>query len=277
MNQYVFQYPNMVELFKNGNTLTLRANPEVWLPASDKLSPQKSKQWVLGTFLSFDKGYNLSLEGFYKNLDHVISDRRFSDNQEPVHDWEDMFEQGKGSSYGLELFAEKKSYKTTGWIAYTLSKSDRQFDNINKGKAFPSNFDRRHNLNVVLNHKFSDRFDLGIVWVYGSGRSITLPDGQYASLLNTGGTNQNTNDILVQSKVNAYRIPAYHRLDVGINLHKQKKWGKRTWSMGLYNAYNHHNSFLIYVDYNELNNDSKVLKSVALFPVLSYFSYSFKF
>jgi hypothetical protein len=282
MQQYVFQYPNIMSIYKKGNNVTLNANPEVWLPATNILPPQKSKQIVIGSILELDKGYDISVEGFYKSLSNVIEDGEFNYNQQPEK-WENLFEIGKGYSYGMELYAEKKLNKITGWIAYTLSKTERQFDNLNNGKAFPYTFDRRHNLNIVFNQKYRDKFDIGIVWVYGSGRCITLPDEQYISNFNfaTGESTSDKNDISGLSPKNAYRMPAYHRLDIGLNFHKQKKWGERTWSMGVYNAYNHHNSFLVYVDYNKVNGqlatDKKVIKSISLFPILPYITYSFKF
>lgn len=283
MNQYVFQYPNIFEVFRKGNMLTIHANPEVWLPATNKMPPQKSRQWVVGSFLTTQKGFNLSIEAYYKNLSNVIKTKENTYSNEQINNWEDLFVLGKAKSYGLEFMLEKKTGNTTGWIAYTLSKTERQFEGINKGKAFPYTFDRRHNLNIVINKKFSDRFDLSAVWVFGSGRHITLPDGQYISNFNfNSGTNiSNKNDIPVQSSINAYKMPAYNRLDVGMNFHKQKKWGKRTWSLGVYNTYNYHNSFLLYVDYDQIKNvqntDEKVLKSVSLFPIIPYVSYSFKF
>jgi hypothetical protein len=282
MNQYVFQYPNIMNIYRKGDNVTVSANPEVWLPATDILPPQKSKQVVIGSFLSLDKGYDISIEGFYKTLSNAIEDGELNYNQQPTN-WENLFEIGKGRSFGMEFYAEKKLNKTTGWIAYTLSKTERQFNNLNNGKTFPYIFDRRHNFNVVINHKLSDKFDIGIVWVYGSGRCITLPDAQYISNFNfnTGEYNSNKNDITVLSANNAYRMPAYHRLDIGLNFHKQKRWGERTWSMGVYNAYNHHNSFLVYVDYNQNKGqavtDKKVIKSVSIFPIFPYITYSFRF
>jgi hypothetical protein len=282
MNQYVFQYPNIMNLYRKGDYVTLSANPEVWLPATDILPPQKSRQIVFGSFLTLDKGYGISIEGFYKTLSNVIDDREIDYNQQPVH-WENLFLTGKGRCYGIEFYAENKVNKTTGWIAYTLSKTERQFDKLNNGEAFPYTFDRRHNINIVINHKFSDRFDVGIVWVYGSGRCITLPESQYISNFNfdTGQDDSNKNDIKVLSSKNAYRMPAYHRMDIGLNFHKQKRWGERTWSIGLYNAYNHHNSFLIYADYSQNKGqavtDKKVIQSISIFPIFPYITYSFKF
>jgi len=282
MNQYVFQYPNNFDLYRKGNNLTISANPEVWLPATPDLPPQKSKQLVVGSFLSLEKGVEISVEGFYKSLSNVIEGGELDNNQQPAS-WENLFEIGKGKSYGLEFYLEKKLTKTTGWIAYTLSKTDRQFDHINNGKAFPYTFDRRHNLNIVINQKFSKKFDVGVVWVYSSGQHITLSDAQYISNFNfdTGEFDSNKNDITVLSAKNAYRMPPYHRLDIGMNFHKQKRWGEATWSMGVYNAYNRHNSYLIYADYtrknSELVTDKKVIKSFSMFPIIPYVTYGFKF
>jgi hypothetical protein len=100
MNQYVFQYPNIMELYRKGNSLTINANPEVWLPATDLLPPQRSRQVVAGSFLTLDKGYEISIEGFYKSLSNVIEDGEFNYNQQPA-DWENLFATGKGWSYGL--------------------------------------------------------------------------------------------------------------------------------------------------------------------------------
>ena len=126
-----------------------------------------------------------------------------------------------------------------------------------------------------------ENIDIGVVWVYGTGNSITLPIQQY----NSSSTNQNPNAYWPTSleyfdKKNDYKIPAYHRLDVGINLHKEKKWGEAVWSFGLYNAYSRQNPF--YVEYGFLMNDfsfnpQKVLKQISLFPIIPSISYSFKF
>jgi outer membrane receptor for ferrienterochelin and colicin len=276
MNQYVFQFPNRMELHRNKREITLHVNPEIWIPCTNKLPPQKSKQIVLGTFYSLMDRYEFSIEGFYKNISNVLYGNNLELDNSP-DDWEDLFNIGKGRSYGLELLAEKKIGKLNGWLAYTLSKTERQFKTINNNQYFPYLYDRRHNLNVVLNYKFNEKIDLGVIWTYGSGRSITLPDGQYTSNFNFDRSEDsgNENNIAALSSENAYQLPANHRLDIGINLHKEKKRYSRTLSVGVYNAYNNHNSFLIYIDYE--NNEAKTLKSVSIFPVLPYVNYSIKF
>jgi hypothetical protein len=89
-------------------------------------------------------------------------------------DWEELVEQGTGRSVGGEVMLEKNIGKTTGWIGYTLSKTDRQFDNLNSGKVFPYKFDRRHDASLVITHEFSKSFDVGATLVYATGNAVTL-------------------------------------------------------------------------------------------------------
>ena len=91
-------------------------------------------------------------------------------------------ETGDGYSYGLELLFEKRTGKTTGWIGYTLSWTNRQFENLNNGEEFPYRYDRRHDISFVVTHKFNERVDVGLVWVYGTGNAVTLALQKYNAL-----------------------------------------------------------------------------------------------
>jgi hypothetical protein len=199
---------------------------------------------------------------------------------------------GGGDSYGMEVFLNKSTGKTTGWIGYTLSWSNRQFDEISFGREFPYKYDRRHDVAVVVMHQLSDQVDLGLTWVYGTGLAITLPDEKFLSplapllsgnpLLESGltpGANE-TRMIQYFTHRNGYRAPAYHRMDVGVNFRKEKKWGERTWSFGAYNSYNRQNPFFLYIG-DEYNNKThrwdKQLYQVSLLPIVPYLRYSFKF
>ncbi|RLD78453.1 MAG: TonB-dependent receptor, partial [Bacteroidetes bacterium] len=178
-------------------------------------------------------------------------------------------------SYGGEFLIRKTTGKTTGWIAYTLSWSNRQFDNISFGQVFPYKYDRRHDISVVVSHKISDRVDMGLSWVYGTGYAVTLATERYSSIFNDFNT-----DIEYFPERNSFRMPNYHRLDFNVNFHKEKKWGERTWSVGAYNMYNRQNPFFLFYSYEydfNGNNSQKVLKQASLFPVIPFVSYSFKF
>jgi len=195
--------------------------------------------------------------------------------------WEDKVLIGKGDSYGVELMLEKRKGKTTGWIGYTLSKSNRNFLGISEGETFPYKYDRRHDISLAVTHKKSDRFDFGIIWVYGSGNTYTLGTSNYNAI--------GAGDPFLENSVfssfqpvnhvenrNNQRAPSYHRLDVSFNFHKIKKRGKRIWSLGLYNAYSRQNPFFITLA--EKRETGKLyLKQTSLLPVIPFASYSFKF
>lgn len=249
---------------------------DLWLPATDKILPQYGHQVAAGYTRELSKGYRISTEGYYKLMENLIEYQDgasfFGSNQ----NWENLVESGKGTSYGAEVLLEKKTGKTTGWIGYTLSWTNRQFENINNGEVFPYRYDRRHDISIVVTHKFNDKVDVGLVWVYGTGNAVTLGTQKYNAInpnetYGTGGQEV----VHIESR-NNYRTPNYHRLDLGVNIHKPKKWGEATWSFGLYNAYSRQNPF--YIEYGYVkNNPKKVLKQISLFPIIPSVSYGFKF
>ena len=185
----------------------------------------------------------------------------------------------------MEVLIEKTVGKTTGWIGYTLSKSDRKFENLNFGETFPAKYDRRHDISFVMTHKFNDRIDIGATWVFGTGNNTTLALQKYSS-------GYYTNKVIMPQELSIMeegiitRMPNYHRMDIAVNFHRQKKHGTRTWSLGVYNAYNCQNPFYLYWGHNTTSGysdgwyyeDSKrALKQVSLFPLIPSITYSFKF
>lgn len=246
---------------------------DLWLPVTDSIPPQQGNQVAIGYTRELKKGYRIGSEAYYKTMNNLIEYKEgasfFGSNQ----NWESLVEVGSGYSYGLEVLLEKRTGKTTGWIGYTLSWTNRQFANINNGEEFPYRYDRRHDISFVLTHKFNEKFDIGVVWVYGTGNAITLALQKYNSLGDGGFGPSEVNHI---EQRNGYRMPSYHRLDVGLNYHKKTKWGESTWSFGVYNAYNRQNPFFLDIGYIK-NSDKKVLKQISLFPFLPSVSYSFKF
>ena len=246
---------------------------DLWVPVTDSIPPQQGNQVAFGYTRELSKGYRVGAEAYYKTMKNLIEYKEgasfFGSNQ----NWEGLVEVGNGYSYGLEMLFEKRTGKTTGWIGYTLSWTNRQFANINNGEEFPYRYDRRHDISFVLTHKFNDKVDIGVVWVYGTGNAITLALQKYNS---SGGVEFGDSEVNHIDQRNGYRMPSYHRLDLGVNIHKPKKWGEATWSFGLYNAYNRQNPFYLDIGYLQGGNE-KVLKQISLFPILPSVSYSFKF
>ena len=214
-----------------------------------------------------------------ENLIEYKDGASFFDSQT---DWQDKVHVGRGWSYGGELLIEKKMGKTTGWIGYTLSWTNRQFDSINFGQTYPYRYDRRHDIGIALTHEFNENVNFGIVWVYGTGNAVTLGLESYSSFNSSMVNNINSFYLPYDSysvdhieNRNNYRMPAYHRLDVSINMTKEKKWGERTWSFGVYNAYNRQNPF--FLDFTRNGNGDPQLSQFSLFPLIPSFTYSFKF
>jgi len=250
---------------------------DLWLPVTDKIKPMNSEQFAIGTVYALNNKTSLSLEGFYKTMNNLIEYKEGASFLSTNDDWQDKIEQGKGWAYGIELLIDKKMGKTTGWIGYSLSWSERQFDNISFGERFPYKYDRRHDISIVINHKFNHKLDIGATWVFGTGNAVTLATEKYLPHISNGGYSYGYIEYF--EKRNAFRMPSYHRLDIAINMHKVKRWGTRTWSLGVYNLYNRKNPFFLYYDNDFIfgGGSERVLKQVSLFPIIPSISYSFKF
>jgi outer membrane receptor for ferrienterochelin and colicin len=265
---------------------------DLWLPVTKNFDPPISDQVALGTAINLPEGLEFTMEGFYKTMNNLIEYKEGASFMSSAMNWENKVEKGKGWSYGLEVMLEKTIGKTTGWIAYTWSKTERQFEKLNFGKPFPAKYDRRHDISVVITHEFNKKVDISGTWVYGTGNAVTLAimDFPQANIPNTQNYWYN-NNLKDYGGRNNYRMPAYHRLDLGINLHKVKKHGIRTWSFSVYNAYNRQNPFMLMWETKnapyiydpvtgtstQTNSNQTVLKQFSLFPLIPSISYSFKF
>jgi len=280
MSQYI-------HLLSNSN---LSLPTDLWVPVTKRIIPMNSKQYSVGLFYNLNDVVDLSVESYYKNMDNLIEYKDGAGFGASTTGWEDKVSMGRGWSYGVEFLAQKTIGMTTGWLAYTWSKSERKFDKpgqeINSGNVFPAKYDRRHNISFTMNHKFSDRFDLSGTWVYYSGNCGTLATQQYKAVKIPDLDWQDVTTIDYISERNNYRLPAYHRMDIGINWHKKKKHGVRTWNFSLYNAYNQKNPFIVRQSYSKemvynpatnLYDSRKIFVKTSIFPIIPSISYSYKF
>ena len=264
---------------------TIGLPTDLWLPVTDSIKPQKSVQYAIGSAFSIKDKIDISVEGFYKNMDNLLEYKEGASFMSADNDWEDKIEIGKGWSYGLELLIEKKNGKTTGWIGYTLSWTERQFKNISFGEAFPYKFDRRHDVSVVITHKFNEKWDIGITWVYGTGNAVTLATEKFVALSgNDPGGNEyiNLNSTIEYSgKRNSFRMADYHRLDIGANKHFKIRNADATLSFGAYNAYNRKNPFILQYEDTFIDSEEIVEKTelyqYTLFPIIPSVSLSVSF
>jgi len=252
-----------------------------WLPTTKRVLPQDSWQVALGFAKTIEGGYEVSMEGYYKEMKNLVSYKEGASffNLNP---WEDLVTQGIGRSYGAEFFAQKKTGRLTGWIGYTLSWSERQFDDKNFGEWYPFKYDRRHDLSVVGVYEISDRINIAATWVYGTGNAVTFANSR-VNLLTEVFSGYDFSNVEIYEERNNYRLAPYHRLDIGIDFIKQKKRFKRTWSIGAYNAYSRKNPFFLnletdfFQDENGNFQDKTVLKQYSLFPIIPSVSYKFEF
>jgi len=277
-----FGYAKMAQFLHLLTNSGIGLPTDLWVPATEKIKPQYSDQLAIGYNRTFNNKLEVSIEGYYKTMENLIEYKDGASFFDSETDWQDKVFDGSGWSYGAELLVEKKIGKTTGWLGYTLSWTIRQFDSINFGNPYPYRYDRRHDIGIAITHEFNDKMNFGIVWVYGTGNAVTLAREVYSSF-NSSLINDINNFNLPNQSIevghisnrNNYRMPNYHRLDISINLIKQKKWGERTLSIGVYNTYNRQNPF--YLEFTNDVNGNPQLSQFSLFPLIPSFTYAFKF
>lgn len=239
---------------------------DLWIPSMDRIPPQSGYQVAAGVLKSFQDGrYQLSVEGYFKRMKGYLEYTTGADIYRSAFlDWPDILEIGTGASHGAEIFFQKKRGYLTGWAGYTWAKTTRRFEALNEGHPFPDGYDRRHDVSVVMRYQLSNTRQVSAVWVYGSGYPVWVPIGRYVS---------GHHDLLDTGPVNSARAPAYHRLDISVNFNKQRSWGERTISVGVYNAYNRKNPMFVYPRKNltgETLISYRQLSFLQLVPAISW-------
>lgn len=270
-------YARMTQFLHLLSNTGLGVPTDLWVTATDKVKPQQSEQYALGSTKYFsNKTWELTTEIYYKSMQNLIEYKEGA-SYLTLTDWQNVVEtDGTGEAYGLEVLLRKSKGKTTGWIAYTLASTTRTFENLNDGKTFPYRYDRRHDLSIVLNHKFNEKIDVSATWVYQSGIAFTAPVGRYwipqSAIPFLPFAPEGVDQL---SDRNEYRYPNYHRLDLSVNFRKQKKWGERVINFSIYNAYNRNNPF--FIDLKENAQGRVVVTQISLFPLIPSISYNFHF
>jgi hypothetical protein len=176
---------------------------------------------------------------------------------------------GIGRAYGLELFFKKLKGRFNGWVSYTLSRSERQFDQINNGKWYAARQDATHTVNLVAMVEISPRLSFSTSFVLNSGNAVTFPSGKYT--IDNGS-------VWYYAERNGYRMPIYHRLDMGLTLNSKKESKlNSSWSFGLYNVYDHKNAYLIDFRENKENPKQTEAYQIALFGIVPSITWNFNF
>ena len=264
---------------------------DLWFPSTEVVKPQIGTQYSIGYFKNFfNNKYEASVELYYKDLNNLIE---YKENSFPEDNLKNNVDNqltfGRGYSYGAEFFLKKRLGDFNGWIGYTWSKTMRQFDEIDNGVEFPAKYDRRNDLSVVLQYQISERVNIGGVFVYATGNSLSLPERRWFSV-------EENRIITVWSKRNAFRLDAYHRADISVtidakpykevknietnNLVRKKKKVISSWNISVYNVYNRANPYFIFFDATGDPSQGSVdfnANQVSLFPILPSVTWNFKF
>ena len=256
---------------------------DLWVPITKDIKPVTSDQFSAGVYYDGLKGWEFSIEGYYKSMHNILEYKDGTVMIATNTGWETKVEMGNGRAMGLEFFIQKTAGTVTGWIAYTLAKSDRQFPNgtINLGERFPYKYDRRHNFNINANWQITPRIDLSATFVFATGGTTTLPVRQTAIL--APGSEWVQSADFVEHR-NNYRLPASHHLNVGANFHHKKKRGESIWNVGVYNVYNQMNPNLVFLHYETKRPTpdaepvtNLVMEKVTILPLIPSVSYTYQF
>ena len=255
-----------LHLLSNSTTTT---PTDLWLPSSNNVKPQISDQVSAGYFRNFaDNEFESSVELYYKDLKNQIDYRNgaelvFNSTVEA----ELVF--GRGWAYGAEFFFKRNFGRLNGWVSYTWSRTMRQFDAINNGKAFPARQDRIHDVSLVGMYDITKKLNFSATWVYYTGNAVTFPSGKYV-----------VDDQVIgyYTERNGYRMPPYHRLDLALTW-QVKKTDKfeSSWNFSVYNAYARENAYFIQFRQNEDNPAVTEAVQFAVFKAVPSVSYKFKF
>ncbi len=260
---------------RNAQNLHLLSNStassptDKWIASTNIIKPEVADQVAIGYYKNFnDVRYELNVEAYYKRIQNSVEYR----NGAQVFKNEAIETQllfGKGRAYGIEWLLKKKAGRFSGWLSYTLSKTERQIEGINNNQWYNARQDRTHDIAIVGMYQLNKKWILSANWIFYTGDAVTYPSGKYKI----------DNEVyFYYSERNGYRMPDYHRLDLSAT--KQLKKGKRfssELSFSVYNAYGRANAYQI--NFQESEDDPNKTEAVktSLFTFVPSISYNFKF
>lgn len=294
MNQYV-------HLLSNSG---IGLPSDLWIPATNRIRPQSSNQIALGLSTDLDIRHSpflISLETYYKSSKNIIGYKEgasfirvgnISPGTASSFSYEDIVTSGNAESYGAEFFMQKKAGKFTAWAGYTLSWTWLTFNELNSGKRFPARYDRRHDISIAGTYKLNEHIHFSFTWVYGTGNAITMPLASYQiapappvynnipppeiAVIHGYSPTGFYSVYYDYGSINNVRMPANHRLDIGVQFIKKRKKYERVFEASIYNVYNRQNPFFYQNEIDYRNKTSKLIQ-VSLFPIIPSVSWAYKF
>lgn len=242
---------------------------DAWIGDSYNIKPEIADQLCAGYYRNFENNkYEFNVETYYKQMQNQVDYKNGADLQTAV-DIESELLFGKGRAYGLELLLKKKQGRLTGWISYTLSRTERKIDLINNNQWYAAKQDRTHDLALVAMYPLNDQWSVAGNFVLYTGNAVTFPSGKY---------NVNGQTVYYYTERNGYRMPVYHRMDFSITREGKKsaKW-KSSWNFSLYNVYGRENAYTISFEEDPDDSSKTRIVKTALFKWVPSITYNFKF
>ncbi len=286
MSQYVHKISNSF----------LDLPSDYWVPTTERTRPMHSHQLAAGIYFSHSSmggggggsHWTLSLEGYYKLTRHLLQYNSWLGLEPPAASWDTEVMDGRGLFYGLEADAQYKNERVQVDAAYTLSWNKRKFDDFYEHWYYDK-FDNRHKLNITARLHLTRNTEMYAAWTFHTGNRMTLAT-QYVKFATMPGYDEDIHDDFHQGghtfwenrqdfifeRPNNIVMPAYHRLDLGVNIHHRTKHGhERIWNWSIYNAYCHLNTMWTKV---KQDNDYRFyVKCYGYIPIIPSFSYTIKF
>ena len=262
-------YNRLVQYIHLLSNTTSGSPTDVWLPSSNNLSPVYSDNYSTGFFMDIkNRMIGASIEIYYKSIRNATDYRDGADIVFNEYS-ESQIMKGIARGYGIELFLRKKDGRFTGWISYTLARTENRINGINNGKWYPAKYDRTHDVSLVANWRLYNRLTLSGVWVYATGNAVTFPSGRY-EIGNMA--------VPYYTERNGYRMPAYHRLDLSLTIDgKAGKKFRTSWDLSVFNLYNRHNAYMITFRESAENHGSLEAVKLSLFGIVPSIGMNFNF
>jgi hypothetical protein len=249
---------------------TVSTSPtDLWLPTTYNVKPEIADQVSVGWFKNLKDGkYELSVETYYKSMQNQI-DYRNGANTQANEFIEGELLYGIGRSYGAEFLLKKRIGKLSGWIGYTISRTEKKIEGINDNQWYLAKQDRLHDISVVAIYDLNDRLSISSTFVYSTGNAVTFPKGKYKI---------NDEVLFVYTDRNGDRMPAYHRIDLALTYTvKKRKRFESSWNFSVYNVYGHRNPYLIEFEQSKTDPNKTVAVQTTLFRAVPTVTYNFKF
>ncbi|MEZ4694774.1 MAG: TonB-dependent receptor [Rhodothermales bacterium] len=255
---------------------------DLWMPSTASIGPESGWQYSLGCVQILDEsGIRLNADIYYRTMSGLVEPLAGSSLVGiDAANWEQRVETGNGQASGLELLARRESGRLTGWVAYTLARSTRTFDGIDRGMEFPYRFDRRHDFAVTTTYRLTERWIVSATWVFATGNALWLPSARVPSIEDDAGyrtwpERDPSINAYVYDARNAAREPNYHRLDFSFRKTRQTDRGTESWTIGLYNAYARRNPF--FISAREQEDGSIRYYQISPFVLIPAINYEFEF